>query len=618
MKANAIALLDIFEAKQRLEVPLFQRQYVWDQGRQWEPLWEDIARKFEDAVEGRTDAPVHFLGAMVLDQKQTPTTHVIRRQIIDGQQRLTTLQIFLAAFRDYARFVHVPEIGDECDTYIFNRGMMADPEVDKFKVWPTRADREQFMDVMTSGDIFELDKRHPVVYKKYARKPEPRPRMVDAYHFFWDRMIEFFEPDRQEHLEACFHVMKDGLQVVVIDLEASDDAQVIFETLNARGEPLLPADLLRNYIFLRAARREEDQERLYHSYWEPFDEDFWRVETRQGRLIRPRSDLFMQHFLTSQTQLDIPVKHLYVEYRHWIERRQPFATVEDELKVIASSREVFRKLIAAPPSDPLYRLSRFLRIFDVSTVYPLILWFLSVPRSHGDILALTEALESYFVRRAVCDLTGKSLNRVFLRATTHLASLAAATVDDVVAYLASLTGESSEWPSDRKFAESWMSTPAYSVTYQERLVYILSRLNESMHGSKSELVDVQSELTIEHIMPRAWEEHWPLMTGEPGMTFEERWDADEDDPRRLASERRDAILDTLGNLTILTQPLNSAASNSGWSSKRPEILTHSVLPINTVLNQLDVWDEKTIEQRGKQLFERALRLWPRPTQSPSG
>ena len=94
MDVHKSSLLAIFDAKQRLEVPLFQRQYVWSEEQQWLPLWEDIERKFTEALEGRTEAPNHFLGAMVLDQKQTPTGHVVVRQIIDGQQRLTTLQIF--------------------------------------------------------------------------------------------------------------------------------------------------------------------------------------------------------------------------------------------------------------------------------------------------------------------------------------------------------------------------------------------------------------------------------------------------------------------------------------------------------------------------------------------
>src|SRR5690349_1447624 len=137
MNAAASSLLSIVEKKMRLEVPLFQRQYVWGLEQQWEPLWEDISRKFVEYLHGRKDAPVHFLGALVLDQKQTPTTHVERRQVIDGQQRLTTLQLFLTALRDFCRLHTLEELAKECESFLLNRGMMADPSVDQFKIWPT-------------------------------------------------------------------------------------------------------------------------------------------------------------------------------------------------------------------------------------------------------------------------------------------------------------------------------------------------------------------------------------------------------------------------------------------------------------------------------------------------
>src|SRR6185437_3194716 len=136
MNAGAVPLLNIFEKKMRLEVPLFQRQYVWNREVQWEPLWEDISRKFTEYLDDRRDSPVHFLGAMVLDLKQTPATHVEKRQVIDGQQRLTTFQIFLAAFRDFCREQSCEELAREFEGFTLNKGMMANPEVDKFKVWP--------------------------------------------------------------------------------------------------------------------------------------------------------------------------------------------------------------------------------------------------------------------------------------------------------------------------------------------------------------------------------------------------------------------------------------------------------------------------------------------------
>lgn len=264
MKANAIPLLAIFEKKLRLEVPLFQRQYVWNQEQQWEPLWEDIERKFIECLEGRKDAPVHFLGAMVLDQKQTPTTHVEKRQVIDGQQRLTTFQLFLAAFRDWCHENGCEDLAKESDSFILNKGMMAQPDVDKYKVWPTQSDRAQFSDAISAGSRTALEKKYPLTRRKYARSYDPRPRMVEAYCFFYECLNEFFVGTESEppfaadqplaaRLEECLQALKSTLQVVVIDLEQGDDAQVIFETLNARGEPLLPADLLRNFIFV--ARR---------------------------------------------------------------------------------------------------------------------------------------------------------------------------------------------------------------------------------------------------------------------------------------------------------------------------------------------------------------------------
>ena len=283
MKANPVPLLALFEKKMRLEVPLFQRQYVWSQEEQWQPLWEDIARKFTEWLEGRKDAPVHFLGAMVLDQKQTPATHVERRQVVDGQQRLITLQIFLAGLRDFCREQGCEELATELDSYTFNKGMMADPGVDKFKVWPTQLDRPQFQDVVNLGSRAAVETKYPLRKQKYARHYDPRPRMVEAYLFFEEQIREFFlgangeqplapEQPLAMRVEDAFQALKTALQVVAIDLEKDDDAQVIFETLNARGEPLLPADLLRNYIFLRAGRKDGPAvvEELYQEVLAPF------------------------------------------------------------------------------------------------------------------------------------------------------------------------------------------------------------------------------------------------------------------------------------------------------------------------------------------------------------
>lgn len=619
MKANAVSLLAVFEKKMRLEVPLFQRQYVWSQDQQWEPLWEDISRKFSQYLEGRKDAPVHFLGAMVLDQKQTPTTHVERRQIIDGQQRLTTLQIFLSVFRDFCREHDCEDLAKECESFTVNKGMMAEPEVDRFKVWPTKLDRKQFQDVVDAGSRSELIRRYPLQYRRYARKPEPRPRMIEAYLYFHEQLKDYFlgegdsnliAPDEplERRLEECFQALKNALQVVAIDLEQDDDAQVIFETLNARGEPLLPADLLRNFIFLRAARRGESQESLYHEYWERFDDEFWRKEVKQGRLLRPRSDLFMQHFLASRQTVDIPIKHLFVEYKFWIEKHHPFATVKEELQTLARQGDDFRRILEPKSDDPLFRVVTFLDAFDIRTAYPLLLALLDMLVADDELIAIGRSIESYLVRRAICGLTTKNYNRTFL-ALTRGVRRDGATSQLIRKLLVEQQGESVEWPTDEAFREAWHVEHIYHVLNNPKVVYVLSEINAAYANRKMESIRLEGALTVEHIMPQKWIDNWPLPDGSKGLTLLEAINAKDDDSRKLATRKRDAIIQTLGNLTILSQPLNSAVSNAGWRVKKAELLRNSLLPINQVLHDVEVWDEEAISARADDMFEKAREIW---------
>lgn len=621
MDVHKSSLLAVFDAKQRLEVPLFQRQYVWNEEQHWLPLWEDIERKFIDALEGRKDAPNDFLGAMVLDQKQTPTGHVVLRQIIDGQQRLTTLQIFLAAYRDFCKQQQTEPLANECDKFLFNTGMMANPDADRFKVWPTQLDRAQFTDVVASSSREEVLKRHPLRRRPYARKPDPRPRMVEAYLFFFDRLTEFFlgesgqAPLVAEHpiatrLDECFQTLRNALMVVLIDLEKDDDPQVIFETLNARGEPLLPADLLKNYIFLRASRAEMDIEATYKTYWARFDDEFWREEVKQGRLTRPRSDLLMQHFLSSRQGQDIPIKHLYVEYRHWIETERPFPNVAAEIEALARQGDQFRRIIDPKEGDIIYRLCRFLEAYDIRTAYPLLLAMLDQDLGDAEWMEISRVLECYLLRRAVCDLGTKNYNRIFLSATRTLRR-DGFSASRLKQFLLGQSGESGIWPDDASFHEAWLHKSLYGPLNNPKLVHIYLCLNETFMSRKNESVVVPDKLTIEHIMPREWVPNWPLPDGLKGMDFVELFGAEDGDPRLVGTRNRERVINTLGNLTILSSSLNTAQSNSTWDKKRPEMMKHSLLPINQSLFSVVVWNEGAILSRGEELFKNAAQIWSR-------
>lgn len=626
MDANAVPLLNVFERKVRLEVPLFQRQYVWDQEVQWEPLWEDIARKFTQQIEGAVDSPPHFLGAMVLDLKQTPITHVERRQIIDGQQRLTTLQVFMAAFRDFAAAEGCQPLAQECEKFILNSGMMSDAAVEQFKVWPTQLDRTQFSDVVLSKSREEIERKHPLIRRRYQRHPDPRPRMIEAYLYFYEQLTQYFKGVGLEspqnvgnplpsRLEKSFHALRSSLKVVVIDLGKDDDPQVIFETLNARGVPLLPADLMRNYIFLRAAREGEDQEKLYNEFWKPFDEEFWREPVDQRWRDRPLSDLFMQYFVSSRRCVDVAVKHLYVEYKFWIEKEHPFQRARDELATLARQGRDFKRLVSPPYGDAVEPLAEFLKTFELGTAYPFLLAVLDKGLSDDELGRIAGVLESYVVRRSVCGLSTKNYNRVFLQIVRTLkgAALRASAIEE---YLSGLVGPSVEWPTNDAFREAWLNQPAYEFMGGSRTAFVLRKLNETMVDARAERVRIETPLTVEHILPQAWLEHWPLPDGSTGMSVWEVQTAEEGDGRAAATRLRNSLVQTMGNLTLLTQTLNSSVSNSDWSSKREEMLNASLLAINQQLRAFEEWSEAHIRKRGETLFKQGIALWPRPSPKP--
>jgi hypothetical protein len=150
---------------------------------------------------------------------------------------------------------------------------------------------------------------------------------------------------------------------------------------------------------------------------------------------------------------------------------------------------------------------------------------------------------------------------------------------------------------------------AYSQLNNLRITHILGRLSETYRTSKTEVVSFDSPVTVEHIMPQGWVAHWPLPDGSKGI--EDAWIGDENDAAVSASQRRDDIVQTFGNLTLVTGSLNSSIKNGPWGNKRAEILTHSLLPINGHLHQYEIWDEAAIEKRGRELLERAFKIWPR-------
>lgn len=633
MKSNVQTLLALFEPKRRYIVPMFQRQYVWSQERQWAPLWDDIERKVierlrwnerlktadpEEKAQLKAHPPTeHFLGAIVLDLHPTYGNEVSAKLIIDGQQRLTTIQLFLAALRDVAISHSVAEYPAEIDGYVSNKGIMADRKVERYKVWPSKFDQDSFKEIVDANESGEDSGAEP----GHEKSPT---RLAMAYSFFSRKLDDFLgrevlsdrlqtQPDTYGRVKTIFEAFDIDIQIVSIELEGQDDPQIIFETLNARGQPLLPSDLLRNYLFWRASREHaKDVEHLYDSYWSHFDSDFWKKEERQGRLTRPRVDLFFYNLLQLKTGDEVNAPRLYHEYKVWSENEAGYKDVRYELKDIHRYSLELEKVFRPDPNTSIGRFAQMLQILDVGTINSLLLGVLADGKlSEVEFDIILVDLESYLVRRAICGMTAQGYNRLFVSWIARLrkGSVSHKRLQDI---MLSEEAESTVWPDDPRFHGSWVNEPLYRRLYSRgRMEYILRRIEMSLHTRKHEKVTIGPGLTIEHVLPQEWIRHWRLPGGRRGVPADKR--ITRPSP---ASDARDRALHTIGNLTLLTGPLNSTNRNREFEYKVRKIKEYSLLAMNNYFRKrMDKglgWDEAAIEERGLSLFEIASKIWPYP------
>ncbi|MDN6636543.1 MAG: DUF1524 domain-containing protein, partial [Lacticaseibacillus paracasei] len=484
------------------------------------------------------------------------------------------------------------------------------------KVWPTQVDRFQMKTLVDSGSLNTVTELEQTSLGRQRTGVEPF--MIVAYKYFHQQIADFVATDsadstHDDRIETLFHTLKHDLALVSIELEGGDDPQVIFETLNGFNEPLLPTDLLRNFAFQRAYREkrgEDDKtpDELYNEYWLPFDQHFWKRDEKQGRLKRPRADIFFQHFLAMKQATDVNVARLYHDYKIWIETEAPYPRIVDELKDLAKFASVFKKLLTPDEPSELSAFAGMLNAFDVKTISPLILFLCGEAELEGD--ALTQALtilESFLIRRAVCCLTTKNYNRLFLQ----LVEILRGKGDVVEALRVALlhgTGDAVVWPDDISFKQAWLNRPLYNDLTSSRVQYILKSIEQAKRTTKNEDIHIKSVLTVEHIMPVAWEKNWPLADGSFAKPAIDRLLVDEENPE---VEKRALLVNTIGNLTLLTHPLNSSLQNSGWDVKRPEITKQSSLALNRELLDIEVWDDNEIMQRQGKLLEIAVIVWPR-------
>lgn len=667
MRPGKASITLLFSTPTQYLIPVFQRGYVWTLEKQVAPLWADLEDRALRLIEHKELAqqvgaqplkPLqkHFLGSLVLTPIASAFGRVTAYEVIDGQQRTTTLHLLMLAFRHAAKQLPGSPVSQMLDGLVKNPGPYTVPS-DHFKVWPTQAGRTEIDALNNAQDCQSICKLFPV---RQGKNRLIRPLMVQAYLFMYqaclaylrgvdlaepvtsqsektysnalvhairnDNVVAEIKPElplMAERAETLFMAMQDLVQIMTLTLEHEDDPQVIFETLNARGEPLLASDLIRNFVFLEAARRDQPVDNLYQKYWQKFDEQpdnnqgvtanrYWREKERQGRITSPRIDLFFFHYTVLRRSQETKVAHIFQGFKEWWQTS--LRNIDDELAKVVQASQYFRELITPEGNGHLAEFSRLIKALDVSTLTPVYLALRErLDKDSPELKQALDDLASFITRRAVCGFTTKNYNKIFLKLLSDITASAhvAATVRT---HLLKLGGDSQRWPTDDDFRDAWRDRKVYEEMRPAKVCAVLRALERASRTpiQETHTVPLQETLTVEHVLPQLWQAsgHYPL----DGV----------EDAVRLNRLR---LIQTFGNLTLLTQPLNSSVSNGPFfdyerkgkaiNGKQSKFLG-SLLLMNSYFQKpaITQWGDAEISARGVHLFEQAKTLWPRQDDLP--
>ena len=610
MQPNYSSIGQVFSAQTRYTVPLFQRPYVWTKEEQWQPLWEDVRALTERVLDPPSHKQVagHFLGTVVLEQLKTPAIAMPQRQVIDGQQRLTTLQLLLKA-AEHALAVTAPEVSPESRGSVelaagqlsqLSRNQFAAAAEEQYKVWPTNEDRGPFMAVMDCAAESGVDAGDG--------------RMAQAYRFFRLEIAQWLAArGGGKAALALASALKDHLRIIVLDLDDTDEPQAIFEDPERAWHPPASGRPHEELALVEAGRQKADQASLYDRYWSLFDRDhdYWRQVVGTGHAARPRVDTYLQNWLTVATREAIAVKHLYDRFLAYAsDRRSRLEAQTLDIEALMTEihagagryREIDRPTGSSTASRALRRLARL----DFVVFRPVLIALTGRPGiDEGDLERSIQALESFLLRRMICGLQTRGYNALMLDLLRTLASVAdeSPAAPALITVLDAGSGSAMEWPNDDLFRHNWLTRRFYGWFRRDRVLMILQAIEEHYQAlaTKSEPILSYdfSKLTIEHVMPQSWAAHWPLGQG-----------------RDVAS--REAAIQNIGNLTLVSGKLNPSLSNSPWVAdgeapcKRTGLELHSKLELNRRLLSGcgEEWDEGAIAHRAQTLFEAAREIWP--------
>ena len=570
MKANATALLRLLaQGASQFTIPIYQRPYSWSEA-ECERLLHDALRVGADA-----ERPAYFIGSIVYFEEAAHAIGMVRQfLVIDGQQRMTTVLLMLAAL---AECQVAAEGTDEAAAGTV--GITSKKLRNYYLTNPDETDDLRYKLLLTRKDRPTLAS----ILRGVPRPADASERVAANYAYFRAAIT----PDNAAGLWAGLQ----KLMVVSVALEAGvDNPQLIFESLNSTGMALAQADLIRNFILMGLAR--DTQTRLYDQYWYPMEDAF-------GEAYAALFDSFVRDLLTMKTGRIRKREQVYEFFKEdYVKGRSSAAEMEAiaaEMYRCAGCYVRLRRPATTEP-DPALRLALTdLQELRADVVYPFLLEA-SVDCQLGrlslaDLTALVRLVAAYVLRRAVVGVPTNTLSKTFAVFGRHL---------DKSRYLASASErllslqDAQRFPDDGEFTHSLVTRNTYDATRTRD--YLLDRLEN--HGRRERVPT--AEFTVEHILPQnpRLRPEWREMLGPQWRQVQEKY------------------LHTLGNLTLTGY--NGKLSDRPFAYKRTVEggFVDSPLHLNRSVAAEAVWNEAAILRRAHKLAARAVAIWPAPVATP--
>lgn len=573
MDAGTKQLADILNGNRILEVPYYQRSYVWKEN-QW-------ARFLSDMEYITSTGKDYFLGSIILKQQPTGISQFDLQSIIDGQQRFTTFALF---------FKSLCLKTDDMETF-----------ESKFTVRDKKAKtrllaiRHSINDRKDFDAVMGLNEDNPF-------SSEVKSNIINCYNYFQENI----NPEKLDIDVLLNHVIFIG-----ISLQQGEDEQVIFDTINSLGVRLTTGELLKNYFFTESTREE------YEDLWMPiFEKDrnivnYWDEEIVSGRLKRANIDFFFSAYLNikiQDPQIKVSADHkiryrrsegLFNNYKDLITtyNLDKKDLIYDILEYALIYHDNINPDIAKgeiPGTPGIERINFLIFVLEYTAIVPYILYLLRNVSDEEERNAMFGYIESYIIRRQICRSDNKNYSDLF---SENLILRQINTLNSLKDYIENREdGQALALPRDRQIVKACRENKYAN----KKALAILFLLEASIREGKPHSTKLYSfeRYTLEHIMPRSWKEHWPMHN-----------DYTEDD-------REDAIY-CLGNLAMLPSKLNTSISNASWVEKKEGKgknfgMSYYAAGIETLANVITkhVWNEDTIFERADWIAEQSNKFWP--------